>query len=89
MGCVFRDPSHRLHLLLSVYLWVSCLLLVGVAEDEESPGLRHGNSLLLQLNIRQGPRPGAHRHLRVLILSYKGHAGEKEGGQGKRRERKC
>lgn len=27
------------------------LLLVGVAEDEESAGLRHGNGLLLQLDV--------------------------------------
>lgn len=44
------------------------LLLVGVAEDEESAGLRHGNGLLLQLDVGQWPWPRAHRHLWLIIV---------------------
>lgn len=57
-------------------------LLVGVAEDKESSGLRHGDSLLLQLNVREGPWPRAHRHLWLIIVFISWL-----GGTGKRRVR--
>lgn len=46
----------------------SAFSLVGVAEDKESAGLRHGNSLLLQLNVREWPRPWTHWHLWLVII---------------------
>lgn len=54
-------------------------LLVGVAEDEECTSLRHGNSLLFQLNVRKWPRPWTNRHFRLILIliSYGGD----EGGQ--------
>lgn len=46
----------------------SVLLLVGVAEDEESTGLRHGNGFFLQLNVGKWPRPRAHWHLWLILI---------------------
>lgn len=46
----------------------SLFLLVGVAENEESAGLRHGNGLLLQLNVREWPRPRTHWHLWLILI---------------------
>lgn len=45
-------------------------ILVGVAEDEEGAGLRHGDHLLLQLNVGERSRPGAHWHLRLIIVIF-------------------
>lgn len=42
--------------------------LVGVAEDEEGASLRHGNHLLLQLNVRERSWPGAHGHLGLILI---------------------
>lgn len=46
----------------------SVYILVGVTEDEESTGFGHGNSLLLQLNVRKRPGSWTHGHLWLVIV---------------------
>lgn len=44
------------------------LVLIGVTENEESACFGHGDSLLLQLDVRQWAWPRTYRHLWLFLI---------------------